>query len=1110
MTISVKDKDLSQFKLQIKRDNGRYAVVSSASGFEAERFFPDQDEITRIMKRSRLIDSLLINPTAHRFTTEFIEIGSEIYGLFLRPFSKLEEFINYSISQNSAILINIQTNDHDISRLPWELLYSPEYQFIATSPRFQIIRTIEDSGAHSRELSAGPLRILFMACSPDGTEPLLNYEKEEEIILNAVADLKRKKELEIDIAEGGTLEELKEMLAKKAYHVVHLSGHGYYDEQQNTGYLSMENESGTEKKVSAKELADTLIGYASIRLLFLSACQSGREEAPNTGFACSLISNGIPMVIGMKQAVSDYAASFMEESFYRHLTLKRSVSHAFQLSREEFAKKHSGNFQWAIPAIFSRVEDTSIVDWTKPLIPIKERETSIILYGGVEHLKEGFRGRRRELREYLKILRGGPPSTICITGAGGVGKSTLASRLTDRLHKSGYMVIPLKGEITPDRFIQETINTLVAEKEWEHLEILKRLVDYNEKIIYIISNILGTRETIYLLDNFEDNLKQSARFREFKNPFWEASFKTILEQLPHTCSRMLITCRYTIPRIPENLLFQRPLKEMSEGEARKLMIFNKDYAGIDLKQIREVYQAIGGNPKAIKELGRLLYKGDITWESLKEKLGKVTKEMREFTIFEQLYNFLSREEQGFFRRVSVYRGPVGLDGIKVQEPDDSKAKDYIKRLVDYSLLQQYEDNIYAREYYQVHLLNRENIRQEWWQEGEKEKAHQNAAGYYLRFEDKRFRIESLSNAVYQLRSGKMYNQMAELITKYANQLILKGFWDEGIYLHQSILEEKGSVEKRFSGIAYNNIGGIYDSKGEWDKALEYYLKAEEILIEVGDTAGLGSTYNNIGLIYSKKGDWDRALQYYLEAEKISIEVGDRAGLAPTYNNIGRIYDNKGDWDKALQYYHKVEKISIEVGDRAGLATTYNNIGLIYHNKGEQDRALEYYLKAEKILIEVEDRVGLARTYNNIGSIYSEKGERDKALEKFLEVEKISIEVGDRAGLATTYNNIGLIYYNKGVWDRALQYYLKAEKILIEVGDRAGLAVTYFNTGASYLNKNNKEKGDSYIVLAGYIAITLGMKHELSQMRCALEPIIKEIGEEGFMEIGKRLYESKKL
>ena len=101
--------------------------------------------------------------------------------------------------------------------------------------------------------------------------------------------------------------------------------------------------------------------------------------------------------------------------------------------------------------------------------------------------------------------------------------------------------------------------------------------------------------------------------------------------------------------------------------------------------------------------------------------------MREFTIFEQLYNFLSREEQGFFRRVSVYRGPVGLDGIKVQEPDDSKAKDYIKRLVDYSLLQQYEDNIYAREYYQVHLLNRENIRQEWWQEGEKEKAHQNAA-----------------------------------------------------------------------------------------------------------------------------------------------------------------------------------------------------------------------------------------------------------------------------------------------------------------------------------------------------------------------------------------------
>ncbi len=126
-------------------------------------------------------------------------------------------------------------------------------------------------------------------------------------------------------------------------------------------------------------------------------------------------------------------------------------------------------------------------------------------------------GRRREVREWMKILRKGTPPAICITGAGGTGKSTLASRLTDRLHRSDFMVVPIYGAVTPDSFIQHTIESLVGEKEKEHINSLKELIDYNDRIIYIIFNIIGTRETVFLFDNFEDNLKQSAKFQEFKN-----------------------------------------------------------------------------------------------------------------------------------------------------------------------------------------------------------------------------------------------------------------------------------------------------------------------------------------------------------------------------------------------------------------------------------------------------------------------------------------------------------------------------------------------------------------------------------------------------------------
>ncbi|OEU82143.1 MAG: hypothetical protein BA865_01005, partial [Desulfobacterales bacterium S5133MH4] len=956
---------LCRLNLKISRQGEGYAALVEAVPGGEETFQVDPAEIQRLLSRSKLLDTIFNHHRPDQFANEFIHAGAEVFRLFFDPFTEFEALIKRAESKNAPVLISIQSNDHEIDQIPWELLYSPEHGFLGTSPRFQFIRTVAEADSDS-ELSAGPLRLLFMASSPDGTGPLLNYEDEEEIILNAVAELKQKKKLEIDIAEGGTLEELTTLLAQKNYHVLHLSGHGYYDEGRNTGFLTMENESGTPRQVSAQDLADTLIGNRSVRLLFLSTCQSARETAYNTGLARLLASNGVPMVIGMKQPVRDSAATRIAGSFYRNLTIGWTVSHALQMARHEYEKEtHRGfqtirfpPFQWAVPALFVRDGKTAVVDWKKPPAHTKERAACVVLYGKVKHLKTGFRGRRREVREYLKLLREGSPPALCITGAGGIGKSTLASRLADRLHRAGCVVIPLYGEITHDMFIRKTISALVSARETEHVNYLKELTDYSDKIDYILSNILGTEQWVYLLDNFEDNLKQSAGFREFKNPFWEETFRYILEQLPNTCSKVLITCRYTVPSLSEDRLFQTPLKEMSAPEARKLMLFSREYAGINFMQTREVYSAIGGNPKAIEDLGNLLYQGESTWEALKEKLGIVQKEMREFTIFKTLYDFLDAPAQCFFRKASVYQEPVEEEGLRLQEGDNDLLHQYVKKLVDYSLIQAIEDDIFKQTLFHVHPLHRENIREEWWQEGEKEVAHCRAAEYYLK-KTAGLDVDGLSRAVCHLQEAKEYDRMADLITDYARELYLKGFWDESLYLHNFIITDKERIEKRFQATACNNIGGIYYKKGDWDKALEYYLRSEKISLEVGDRAGLAATYNNIGLIYDKKGDWDKALEYYLKSEKISLEVGDRAGLATTYNNIGLIYSKKGDWDKALEYYLKSEKIMLEVGDRAGLATTYNNIGAIYSNKGDWDKALEYYLKDEKISLEVGDRAGLA-------------------------------------------------------------------------------------------------------------------------------------------------------
>ena len=68
----------------------------------------------------------------------------------------------------------------------------------------------------------------------------------------------------------------------------------------------------------------------------------------------------------------------------------------------------------------------------------------------------------------------------------------------------------------------------------------------------------------------------------------------------------------------------------------------------------------------------------------------------------------------------------------------------------------------------------------------------------------------------------------------------------------------------------NNIGSIYQSKGEYGKSLEYYeksLKIREIVYQnFPNHPDIVSNLNNIGSVYRDKGEYDSSLEYNQEAD----------------------------------------------------------------------------------------------------------------------------------------------------------------------------------------------------------------------------------------------------
>jgi tetratricopeptide (TPR) repeat protein len=127
---------------------------------------------------------------------------------------------------------------------------------------------------------------------------------------------------------------------------------------------------------------------------------------------------------------------------------------------------------------------------------------------------------------------------------------------------------------------------------------------------------------------------------------------------------------------------------------------------------------------------------------------------------------------------------------------------------------------------------------------------------------------------------------------------------------------------------------VYDAKGDYDKALEYYGKALEIMeSKLGKHhPSTATTYNNIAVVYLAKGDYDKALEYYGKALEIrESKLGkDHPYTAATYNNIAGVHYAKGDYDKALEYYMKAFRILLNtIKNHPNTISCFQNIALCY-------------------------------------------------------------------------------------------------------------------------------------------------------------------------------------
>jgi serine phosphatase RsbU (regulator of sigma subunit) len=228
------------------------------------------------------------------------------------------------------------------------------------------------------------------------------------------------------------------------------------------------------------------------------------------------------------------------------------------------------------------------------------------------------------------------------------------------------------------------------------------------------------------------------------------------------------------------------------------------------------------------------------------------------------------------------------------------------------------------------------------------------------------------------------------------------------------------------------IGIIHRTRGEFNKAIEYYHKAYDIFSQHEIKSGLSQVYNNFGVVYRNIGDYPKAMEYYFKALRIFEESGDLARMASCYNNIAIIYDIQKDYHGALEYYSLASEIFRQQNSLPHLGTIISNMGAAYYYLNDTEKAKEFYLNSLEYLLPYNMKPEATRVYHNLARLFSDEKKFIQAREYLDLAHGLALELNDQKSLLHILLGKAELESNMGNFSKAeslaLQSLRKAKEI----------------------------------------------------------------------------------
>jgi len=234
-------------------------------------------------------------------------------------------------------------------------------------------------------------------------------------------------------------------------------------------------------------------------------------------------------------------------------------------------------------------------------------------------------------------------------------------------------------------------------------------------------------------------------------------------------------------------------------------------------------------------------------------------------------------------------------------------------------------------------------------------------------------------------------------------------------------------------LADRALAKIFMEMGDYKKASTHYFQALKFYETTQDTLGILAMSNNLGTVYDRLQEYDKALEYYFIARDLLAQIhGSKVNSFPSatiYNNIANIYQTKSDYKSALQYYEKALSLAQASDNKYMQGIASNNLGKLYLNDLKQfDKALGFLNQGLAIRQALDDKGEMAKSYTILADYYFQTGNLAKSRACIDQALSLGVQVGSLETQKYGYQKLSEIESKLGSPVQALSAYRRFKSL----------------------------------------------------------------------------------